>query len=187
MGEDKIKLDIGCGNKKRDGFIGLDKVSLPTVDFVCDLEKEKIPIKDNSVKEIHSRHFLEHTENLVNIMDELWRVSCNHGKVVIVVPYYNSIGAFTDPTHKRFFTYNTFKYFTNTTKFPAFYTDKKFIIRKRKIFFYPEDSNIFGKSRFFYLMPIQLIANVFPYLYEHSFLKLFSAKDLYVELEVLKK
>lgn len=182
----KIKLDVGCGNKKRPGFTGLDKINLKGVDLVCDLDKEGIPLKDNSVGEIHTRHFLEHVSDLVKVMDEFWRISCNRGKLIVVVPYYNSIGAFTDPTHKRFFAYRTFDYFTQTTKCPSFYTGRKFRIIKKKILFYPENSNLFGKIRFFYLLPLQLLANWLPYVYEHSFLKLFSAHDLFIELEALK-
>lgn len=182
----KIKLDVGCGNKKRNGFFGLDKIELPGVDIVCDLEKDRIPLDDNSVKEIHTRHFLEHVSDLVKIMDEFWRVSCDKGRIIIAVPYYNSIGAFRDPTHKGFFTFETFNYFTETKDYNSFYTKRKFKIIKKKILFYPENSNIFGRIRFLHMMPIQLIANLFPYFYEHSFLKLFSAKDLYVELAAVK-
>lgn len=183
----KIKLDLGCGNKKRAGFMGLDKIKLAGVDIVCDLDKENIPLDDNSVEEIQTRHFMEHTSDLVKVMDELWRVSCDKGKIIIVVPYYNSLGAFRDPTHRRFFTYETFDYFTETERCPSFYTEKKFKINKKKILFYPENSNIFGRIRFFHLTLLQIVANLFPYLYEHSFLKLFSARDLYVELEADKK
>lgn len=188
MGEiKKLKLDIGCGIIKQAGYLGLDKIKLPSVDIVCDLEKEKIPLSDNTVDEIYSRYFFEHVTDLVKLMEEIWRVSKNGSKMTIGVPYFNSIGAYKDPTHKRFFTYETFDYFTDTKKLPAYYCNAKFIIIKKKILFYPFASNFYGKIRFLHLMPIQFIANLFPYFYEHSFLKLFSARDLFVELEVIKK
>jgi len=187
MGENNgIKLDIGCGKWKKPGFTGVDIVKLDGVDIVCNLEKEKLPLEDNSVNEIYTRYFLEHVSDLIKVMEELWRVCGSGAKIVAGVPYYNSIGAFKDPTHKRFFTYETFDYFTATKKLPNYYSDVKFKIIKKKILFYPVSSNIYGKIRFLHLMPLQLIANVFPYLYEHSFLKLFSARDIYVELEVIK-
>lgn len=38
---------------------------------------------------------------------------CRNGAIAeIVVPYYASIGAFKDPTHKHFFTEETFRYFS---------------------------------------------------------------------------
>jgi len=182
-----MKLDLGCGKNKKPGFIGLDCIKIPGVDIVCNLGKEKMPIEDNSVEEIYSMHFMEHAENLLFIMEEIWRVCKNGANVFIAVPYFNSIGAFRDPTHRHFFTYETFDHFTNTKKLPSFYSKAKFKIVSKKIIFYPANSNIYGKIRFMHMMPFQLIANLFPYLYEHSLLKLFSARDLYIELKVIKK
>lgn len=33
-----VKLDIGCGGNKQEGFIGMDKRELPGVDIIHDLE-----------------------------------------------------------------------------------------------------------------------------------------------------
>ncbi len=181
-----INLDIGCGQNKKLGFKGLDKMKMINVDIVCDLEKEKIPLEDCSVQEIYSMHFLEHTNNLIQVMDEIWRVSTNGARIVLAVPYYNSIGAFRDPTHKRFFTYNTFDYFTDTVVFPSYYTKAKFIITKKRILFYPANSNIRGIIPKIFKLPFQLFVNIFPNLYENSFLKIFPANDLYVELKTIK-
>ena len=181
-----IKLDIGCGQNKKLGFKGLDKIKMIGVDIVCDLEKEKMPINDSSVQETFSMHFLEHTNNLVQVMEEIWRVSTNGARVVLAVPYYNSIGAYRDPTHKRFFTYDTFDYFTNTVAYPSFYTKAKFKIIKKRILFYPANSNIRGIIPKLYKLPFQILVNIFPALYENSFLKIFPANDLYVELKTIK-
>lgn len=181
-----MKIDIGCGKNKKEGFIGLDRVPMPGVDIVCDLDKEKIPMDDNSVEEIYTMHFVEHIDNLMGLIEELWRVSKKGTKITIAVPYFTSVGAFRDPTHKRFFTYETFDHFTDTKKFPSFYSSARFSIVKKKILFYPSDSNFYGKIRFIHMMPFQLIANIFPYFYEHSLLKIFSVRDLYVELKVIK-
>ena len=181
-----MKLDLGCGQSKKQGFLGLDKIRMPGVDIVCDLENEKIPLNDDSVEEIHSMHFLEHTSDLVRVMEEMWRISKNGAKISISVPYFNSIGAFRDPTHKRFFTYDTFDYFTNTKSFPSFYSDSRFKIVKKKILFYPSNSNTYGVIFKSYALPFQVFVNFLPHLYESSFLKVFPANDLYVELQVIK-
>ena len=182
-----MRLDIGCGKNKKPGYIGLDRVSMPGVDIVCNLEKEKIPIEDNSIDEVYSMHFMEHVTDLLVVMEEVWRVSKNNAKITIAVPYFTSVGAFRDPTHKQFFSYDTFDHFTHTKKIPSFYSDAKFRVLKKRILFYPSNSNIYGKIRFAHMFPFQLIANILPYFYEHSLLKLFSPRDLYVELEVIKK
>ncbi len=181
-----MKIDLGCGKNKKEGFVGLDRVNLPGVDIVCDLDKEGIPLKSNSVDEVYSMQFMEHTQDLLKTMEEIWRVCKKNAKVVIAVPYFTSVGAFRDPTHKQFFAYNTFDHFTNTQKFPNFYSKAKFKIIKKKLLFYPSNSNIYGKVRFLHMLPFQFLANLFPYFYEHSLFKLFSPRDLYVELRVIK-
>ena len=46
-----IKLDLGCGNNRQQGFIGVDIAKLPNVDQVVDLEKFPWPWKDESVED----------------------------------------------------------------------------------------------------------------------------------------
>lgn len=108
---DKIKLDLGCGSQKKPGYTGLDRVTLPGVDIVCDVEKG-IPLKDNSVSAVYSNYFLEHVNNIIFVFQELYRVCCDGAQLELVVPYYASVNAFKDPTHKQFFTEETFEYFS---------------------------------------------------------------------------
>ena len=54
-----LKLDIGCGGNKKPGTLGLDYVQQPGVDYVIDLQTEKLPFASRSVEYIHSSHFLE--------------------------------------------------------------------------------------------------------------------------------
>lgn len=182
-----MKLDIGCGKNKKEGFVGLDRVKIKGVDIICNLDAEKIPLEENSVEEVFSMHFMEHVSDLLSVMEEVWRVCKDGAKVTLAVPYFTSVGAFRDPTHKQFFTYETFDHFTNTKKLPSFYSEAKFKILRKRILFYPSNSNIYGKIRFLHMMPFQWIADITPYFYEHSLFKLFAARDLYVELEVVKK
>lgn len=108
---EKVYLDLGCGRRKRPGYIGVDKSGLDGIDLVCNLEKG-IPLRDNCVDRIFANYFFEHVRNLVFLFQEIYRV-CRDGAVVeFVVPYYASINAFKDPTHCNFFTEETFKYFS---------------------------------------------------------------------------
>jgi ubiquinone/menaquinone biosynthesis C-methylase UbiE len=107
-----MKLDLGCGNKKKDGFTGVDIIALSGVDVVCDLEKFPWPFEDNSVDEIHCSHYVEHTQDLVKFMDEVWRIAKPGAKITIVAPYYSSILAAQDPTHRRPISAETFFYFS---------------------------------------------------------------------------
>lgn len=106
-----VVLDIGCGSRKIYGAIGIDRHAFPGVDIVCDLEKG-IPADDDSVDGINAVYFLEHVSDLIFIFQEMYRVLTDGGMLELLVPYYSSINAFKDPTHKNFFTEETFKYFS---------------------------------------------------------------------------
>jgi len=106
-----VFLDLGCGYRKKEAYIGLDKSPLDKVDIVCDFE-QGLPIKDNCVDKIYSNHLFEHINNWVQLFEEVYRVCRSDAIVEIRVPYYASIGAFKDPTHVHFFTEETIRYFT---------------------------------------------------------------------------
>ena len=107
----KIFLDLGCGSRKKDGYIGMDVNYLKGVDIIADADNG-LPLKDNVIDGIYSNYFLEHTKDLIRVFQEIYRVSKHKAVVTIIVPYYTSINAFKDPTHKQFFTEETFKYFS---------------------------------------------------------------------------
>lgn len=107
----KIFLDLGCGNRKKEGYIGMDRYLLKGVDIVSDIDKG-LPFKDDVIEGVYSNYFLEHTIDLIFTFQEIYRVCKNKALVVLTVPYYTSINAFKDPTHKNFFTEETFKYFS---------------------------------------------------------------------------
>lgn len=89
-----MKLDIGCGNHKRDGFIGVDIAPGEQVDYVVDIERERLPFDDNAVDRVFSNHTFEHITAPQNILREIVRV-CKHGALVeIWTPYLKSNDAF---------------------------------------------------------------------------------------------
>ena len=75
MEKDKeIKLDIGCGKNKRDGFIGIDIDSNSDADITA--SALNLPFKNSSVDEISSSHLVEHFSpvDLQKFFDEIYRV-----------------------------------------------------------------------------------------------------------------
>jgi len=110
-----MKLNIGCGFKKLDGFINIDKSKSVNPDLLLDVEKDGLEgIKDNSVDYILCSHFLEHMTDIIFVMGEIYRVCKNNAIITIIVPYFLSTSAIQDPTHKRFFTPESFKYFSKS-------------------------------------------------------------------------
>ena len=107
----EFKLDIACGHNKQPGFYGIDLRKLPEVDQEVNLEAFPWPFDDESVDEIFCSHYVEHTTDLIKFMDEVYRILKTGAKATIVAPYYSSVRAWQDPTHKRAISEFTFMYF----------------------------------------------------------------------------
>jgi len=110
-----MKLNLGCGEVKHDGYINVDKYDIFEPDVVQDLEKFPWAFEDNSVDEIIMHHVLEHlgqtTEEYMNILAELHRICKPDATIEIFVPHpyhYTFIG---DPTHVRVITPEQFTLF----------------------------------------------------------------------------
>ncbi len=108
----KLRLNLACGEIKKEGFVGVDIVPLPGVDIVHDLTKFPWPFQDQSVDEVFVSHYAEHVPDLIAFMNELYRITKPGAKVCIIGPYYASIRCWQDPTHVRALSEETFKYFS---------------------------------------------------------------------------
>jgi hypothetical protein len=97
-----LKINIGCGFRKFDGFVNLDADPQVNPDHVVDFEKDKLPFDDNSVEYVWAMHILEHMgDGFFHLMKEIYRV-CNHGAGMrIVGPHHRHDDYYMDPTHKR--------------------------------------------------------------------------------------
>jgi SAM-dependent methyltransferase len=96
-----LKLDLGCGKNKREGFIGVDCRKFDGVDQVADLTKPW-PWADNSVSVAHSSHFIEHltAEQRIHFVNELYRVLVPGGTCSLIAPHWASCRAYGDLTHQ---------------------------------------------------------------------------------------
>lgn len=127
-----VVLELGSGEKKWPGRICIDKMEMPHVDIVADIE-EGIPFfPDNSVDAVYSKSLLEHIDNFELLMREIWRILKPGGKKYLYVPHFSNPYFYSDYTHKRFFGLYTFEYFSNRQtrfrrKVPSFYQDYCFI------------------------------------------------------------
>jgi len=97
------KIDIGCGNNKKEGFLGIDIQNIPGVDYVADLTIDPLPFPEQSVEYVYSNHFLEHIADPTHIFSEIGRVSVENAKLEFWTPYAFGPGAFIFD-HKFFFT-----------------------------------------------------------------------------------
>jgi len=170
------KLHLGCGKNIKKGWVNLDLMALPGVDVVHNLNKFPYPFKDNQFEKIFSDNVLEHLEDLIKPLEELYRICKNKSTIEIIVPLAPTMHAFRDPTHKLFFTYRTFEYFQEGHVF-NYYSKSKFKIIERKIIFH----NRLG----FLTKLINLNENIKKFLCEF-FSQFFPPAFLRVKLEVIK-
>ena len=125
-----LKLSLGCGDNKPEGFKGVDVVKTKSADYVFDLLKFPWKqIKNNSVDEIECSNFVEHIPHgdsrhdpFFKFFDEIHRVLKpaeydpknpnipTKGFATITCPYYSSMRAWQDPTHQRAISEASFLY-----------------------------------------------------------------------------
>jgi SAM-dependent methyltransferase len=173
------KLHLGCGQDIRSGYVNLDLVKLSGVDLVANLES-RLPFRDRVFDEVFTSHVLEHVRDLIPLLEELERV-CRPGAVIrLEVPHFSFFGAYTDPTHRRFFGYHSFDYFTPEGSY-NFYSPLRFRIRRREIrYFWIKNDKRVVKSGL-----LTAAINAFPLFYERFICWMLPANELYVELEVV--
>lgn len=133
-----VIIDLGCGVKKKPDRIGIDRVDLPSVDIVADVEEGLSFLPDNSVDEIHSRSLFAHIVNFENLMKEIVRVLKKNGKVYAFMPHFSNPYYYSDYTHVRFFGLYTFYYFVRPElqlkrKVPDHYSDIRIRILSQRL------------------------------------------------------
>lgn len=106
-----VKIDLGCGTGKPDGYIGVDKVMYKGVDIAFDLN-QGIPLPSDFADEVRANHVLEHLKHdgQVEIMTEIWRVLKDGGTLKIEIPSTDGRNAFL-PVHTSFWNEMSFQFF----------------------------------------------------------------------------
>ena len=135
-----LTIELGCGNIKQQGRIGIDKVDMPHVDIVADIEQGLGFLPDNSIEQVHCRSVLEHIKNFEGLMREITRVLKKDGQAHIFVPHFSNPHYYSDYTHIRPFGLYTFYYFVEKKlqlkrKVPDFYTDVRIRILSQHLVF----------------------------------------------------
>lgn len=95
-----LLLDIGCGPARAPGHVGLDRYPFPGVDVVRDLRRG-LPFNDSIFDGVRAHHVLEHFtgDDLLFVVDEMWRVTKPGGQLEVTVPDATSPNRYRDPTH----------------------------------------------------------------------------------------
>jgi SAM-dependent methyltransferase len=168
-------INLGCGNKKLPGEIGVDIIPGPYVDIVTDLNSYPLPFPDNSVDIVRSSHVFEHLDDLVALMEDIHRLLKPNGILEFTVPHVSNIEYFRDPTHKIPFIYTTMDYFVKDLK-PIAYTDVEFEYLERKMCF---GKGLRGKIG-------ALLFKISPRKYEKYYTWRYPCYEIYFKLKALK-
>ena len=173
-------LHLGCGPQKIPGAVGVDINKNIGADIVHDLNKFPYPFKNNQFDRVIAENIMEHLENIPKVMEELHRICKNGAKLLITTGHFSGIDAFTDPTHKHFFTSRTFDYFIpQTDLYELQYSNAKY--KKNKVILGPQNTNNF-------LLNILLkIINKYQVFYEKRLAFIFPVGTIKYELQVVKK
>ncbi|MGC3970932.1 MAG: hypothetical protein QM775_27440 [Pirellulales bacterium] len=169
-------LHLGSGKKHQSDAYNVDLVASTNPDLVHDLDVLPWPMPDDHFREVRAYDVIEHLDDVVATMNEIHRV-CRHGAVVkITVPHFSCANAFTDITHRHYFSAASFDYFTRDSAFD-FYTDKFFRKSAAEIVFQPTLVN----------KVVSRLARKSPREYERRWAWMFPAWFLYFELTVVKE
>ena len=188
-----MKLNFGCAwdlKPKKESWINADKEDLDRIlelrekhkgrdygEFVYkrfDFDVFPYPFKDNAFNNVVVFHTLEHLDNIVKVMEELWRICKDKTVIEMTLPYFSGTLANTDPTYKHRFSYRTFEHFEQGTDYFDMLNKSNFKIVERKI--------LFSEALSF----LNFIPNLFPKVYERFFAYIFPSQSLYIKLKVVK-
>jgi SAM-dependent methyltransferase len=168
-------LNLGCGRKRRAGAVNVDRTTRTSPDVVHDLDVRPWPFPDNEFAQIFAFDVLEHLHDVVATMEELHRIARAGARVEITVPHFSSANAFTDPTHRHFFSRFSFDYFDATHEF-GFYSAAAFEVVHAGLIF---NGGLLNRVA-------ARLANRCPRAYEQRWAWIFPAWFLSFELRVVK-
>lgn len=83
-----IKLNLGCGSNKIDGFINIDSEESCKPDLVVDFLKKPLPFERGSISEVVLFHTIEHISKRLHrvLLTNIWNLLEPGGLLIISYP-----------------------------------------------------------------------------------------------------
>jgi SAM-dependent methyltransferase len=79
-----LRINLGASQTKLDGFVNIDVVA--GCDLQLDLNTQPFPLESDSVECVFSFHTIEHLDNYLFALGEIWRVLKHGGRFLLSVP-----------------------------------------------------------------------------------------------------
>ncbi len=178
-------LDIGCGIHKTPGAIGLDNNPHTAADVIHDLNVVPYPFPDDEFDLIVGNQVIEHVDDLMRVMAEVYRIARPGAIIRFDTPHYSDIASYTDPTHRRHLTTESFAYFTGDRPDFEFYSHVRLRPRAVRV----------TMLKLWRICGIQLLINscnrypalrFFRRFWEQYLCFMIRGKTIYFEFEVIK-
>lgn len=167
-----LRLNLGCGNKRKPGFLGVDRYPCEAADMLADLS-QRLPFATSSVAEVWSDNVIEHIPDLTAFMAEVHRVCMDGARVTLITPHFTSASSWRDPTHVHHLSYFSMHHFAKAGV--AHYTGGGYEVERVKLSF-GGGLGLIGR----------LICAISPRAYEDKWCFLFRASTLTYHLVVRK-
>jgi SAM-dependent methyltransferase len=174
-GSGRRLLDIGCGNVKIPGAVGLDISPDTQADVVHDLNVFPWPFSAQEFDFINCQDVIEHLDDIARVMEELHRITKLGAEIRIRVPHFTSVHAFTDVTHKHFFSTQSFDYWSPTASLYPHYSRARFSIEACRLVLWKP----------YRVLGVDFLANRFKLRYEKMFAFIFPAEAIEFRLRTL--
>lgn len=108
-----MKVDLCCGGHPKKGFEGLDILPDGDVKYVVDLNKGKLPFKDNSIEEFYEQNSFYELNDPMQVIAECYRCLKPNGILEFKEMHFSSQYAYL-PYTKNFWSFATARLFSGT-------------------------------------------------------------------------
>lgn len=99
-GKPLLRLNIGSGRRRLPGFVNVDKnPNAGDVDVIHELDTLPWPFANDSAGEVVMDHVLEHLDDTIAVIQEVYRICADQAQVQIRVPHFSC--NWSHPGHRR--------------------------------------------------------------------------------------
>jgi len=181
-----IKINLGCGNDYKEGWVNVDFNKEVKSDICADFTK-KLPFKDDYADMVLLDNVLEHikSDKYLFFLEELHRICKKGAKIHIYVPHYSGMYALKHPTHYSYFGIGSFDTMRPEECFSGErYTKARFKLKRERLLFFHHNLISFGLLS---KLPINWLFN-FSRLWQQIMerFQVFGFDEIYYQLEVYK-